>query len=220
VNVVMDATGDATSDIVSAVDATTAAVTSSYTEAIPSGATANLTDMISAVAAGGSATMPTGAGVVELEALLKALETALSNAVKGIDPHNPTKSEEMGYSAFLKNTGPEYQAWLTKIIAQTKDNLARWAAYGAAQKSASDLAAALMAIQSSMVPGFVNPATGNANVPTIPSSGPRFADTYQPSDPGTLRWPSTLRATINVMLDGRQVGNAQIENLALMGVSM
>lgn len=122
--------------------------------------------------------------------------------------------------AFLRNSGAAYQEWLRGAMQNTKDQLAQWRAWAAAAKAASDLAAALMDIQSSMVPGFRNPATGIPNVPIIPSSGPRFADSYQAPDPGSQRWPSMLRATIQVMLDGRQIGDAQVQNLALMGVSM
>jgi hypothetical protein len=178
--------------------------------------------------------------MADLADLLKAQQSAMANAVSGLDPHNPQgkamlaerdrlaaeiaalaannqpvsdekrrRLEELSANqivttqeAYLRNAGAAYQSWLRDMTARTSGMLDQWTAYEASLKAVSDLGKTTGDL-SRIVPGMVNLLPGG----TAPGQ-----ESVVPVVIQELRVP--------VIINGREVGNAMIQNLALQGVRM
>jgi len=164
----------------------------------PRGLLGNLMDTVAQALAAAKIPKPGLPPMEELTRLLADQQRSLTNAQKGIDPNNPTGRKDWA-EAYAANTGSAYQSWLGSMVARTKDMLAQWASYNAALQAIANLGQ-MAGDMSRIVPNLINPLSG-----TAPGAG---------TPVNVLVNTFTVQTTI----DGRQVGNAVIANLALQGV--
>jgi hypothetical protein len=219
-----------------------AAVTSPASPIIPARVTSTL-DAISAAVTADSKMPRPKVSPEELSILRKAYEAALANAKSGVDPHNPqgkdflasrdklaaeiaameaknqTVPESMRrelwdrsadpivttQEAYIRNSGAAYQKWLNDMLGQTTTMEKQWTALDMLTRAVNIMSDVLARVNSGWSPagGSVNPLSGNLT-PGQESTAPFVIR--------ELRVPVTI--------NGREVGNALVQDLALQGVRM